>query len=97
MAASREQRRERSGSRPAGSESRRTARDEAGYQTNSTAAGGPVDDIRKDVAPKPTREGSGVRTLKDLFKQLDKEEGRRVAMQKIEEEELGFKPDRAAR
>lgn len=48
--------------------------------------------MAEEQGPVPSRRG--VRTLKDLFKSLDKDEDERKEAEKVEEAELGFKPDK---
>ena len=61
-------------------------KEEIGYETNNTAG------IVEEIGPAKTKRG--IRTMKDLFKALDKDEDGRKEAEKIEEAELGFKPDK---
>ena len=61
---------------------------EEGYLTNSTIAG-PEEPSKKNHSKSP----GAIRTLADMFKQVDAEEDKREDFAVIEEQELGFKPD----
>lgn len=64
--------------------------DSVGYMTSATH---PHEDTMKELQPRHESRG-GVRNLKDLFKMLDLDEHRRIEEEKVEEQELGFKPDK---